>query len=99
MLLAVLALSAGILLHTQHDWLIGLPVTHADYARELNATLGLGTFFFAIGVTILGFCALMWLCDYLEPTYRELFGDGRFAVPSDEESVDAKEACHELRKI
>lgn len=99
MLLAVLALSAGILLHTGHDRLIGLPVTHADYARELNATLGLGTFFFAIGVVILGFCALMWLCDYLEPAYKELFEDDWRAVRFGEESQSGKEAPHELGRI
>ena len=70
--LAFMAL--GFFLYFQPGLLIGLPVAHAGYAKELELTLMWGKLTFAFGSFILGFLALMWVYDYLDQPFKELFG-------------------------
>lgn len=78
----------GLFLHFFPNLLIGLPVTHADYAKELQLTLIWGTLSFAVGVVILSMLTLWWLCDYFEPAYRAVENEWR--TTSAEKSANRK---------
>lgn len=70
-------MAIGLFLHLQPNLLIGLPVTHADYAKELELTLLWGSVSIGLGAAIFGLMGLWWLCDYFEPSYKELFEGGQ----------------------
>ena len=71
----------GLLLHFQPNLVIGLPTAHADYAKALELTYVWGRLFFAIGAVALFMIALWWVCDYCEPSYKEVFEDEWRADP------------------